>query len=312
MFGVTGLVLSPDGANLYSAAEFDGDGAVAVFDREPLDTTPPDTTIDSGPTGTIDTPEARFTFSGNPAGDTAKIQCRIDAGAFADCTNPKTFTGLSEGSHTAAFRAEDAAGNQDPNPATRTFTVDLTPPDTLIDSGPQGPTNDVSPSFGFSSSETGSNFECSLNNSPGLACTSPKAYPNLRDGSYTFSVRATDPAGNTDSTAATRSFIVDTDVEGSLKVRKKQPPRIGGGKVYVETVVKVDEPTLLTPKCAKQKKKCLDVDWFAVDTRPPSALTPASSTFGIGGGAQSASVSGSSKLGGCEWGFGPCAASAPT
>jgi len=39
---------------------------------------------------------------------------------------------------------------------------------------------------------------------------SPKAYSGLTDGAYTFSVRATDAAGNTDATAASRSFTVDT------------------------------------------------------------------------------------------------------
>ena len=98
-----------------------------------VDTTAPDTTIDSGPSGTITTDQATFTFSGDPASDTAKIQCRIDAGDFADCTSPKTFTGLSDGPHTATFRAEDAAGNQDATPATRTFTVDTSVDPPVVD-----------------------------------------------------------------------------------------------------------------------------------------------------------------------------------
>jgi DNA-binding beta-propeller fold protein YncE len=118
--GIRSLIVSPDGKSLYTAATVDG--TVAIFDRETP--TAPDTTIDSGPTGTITTDEATFTFSGTPAGDTAKIQCQIDGQPFEDCTSPKTFTGLSDGSHTATFRAEDAAGNQDPTPATATFTVD--------------------------------------------------------------------------------------------------------------------------------------------------------------------------------------------
>ncbi len=89
-----------------------------------LDFTAPDTTINTGPSGTINVDEATFTFAGNPASETARIQCRIDSEPFADCTSPKTFTGLSDGPHTATFRAEDAAGNRDPSPATRDFTVD--------------------------------------------------------------------------------------------------------------------------------------------------------------------------------------------
>jgi hypothetical protein len=42
------------------------------------------------------------------------------------------------------------------------------------------------------------------------ACASPIAYSRLPDGRHTFGVRATDPAGNTDATAATRTFTIDT------------------------------------------------------------------------------------------------------
>jgi hypothetical protein len=43
---------------------------------------------------------------------------------------------------------------------------------------------------------------------PGAAHTPPAA---LADDTYTFRVRATDPAGNVDDTAAERSFTVDRD-----------------------------------------------------------------------------------------------------
>ena len=45
-----------------------------------VDTPPPDTTIDSGPTGTITFDEATFTFSGDPNVDIAGLECRIDSG----------------------------------------------------------------------------------------------------------------------------------------------------------------------------------------------------------------------------------------
>src|SRR5204863_230668 len=69
----------------------------------------------------------------------------------------------------------------------------------------------------FASDHAGSTFECKLDG-PGAAtgtftsCTTPKQYANLADGSYTFSVRATDAAGNVDATPATRSFTLDTAV----------------------------------------------------------------------------------------------------
>lgn len=95
------------------------------------DVTPPDTAIDSGPaeTSLVTTSSATFAFHGT-VGDSVRLRCKLDTGQFQVCVSPKTFTGLSDGTHTVSFRAEDAAGNFDPTPATRTFRVqaDITPP----------------------------------------------------------------------------------------------------------------------------------------------------------------------------------------
>ena len=90
-----------------------------------------------------------------------------------------------------------------------TFSADMTPPETAVDSGPSGPTYDPTPSFGFSS-EPGTSFECRVDSGAYAPCSSPTTAPRLPDGSHTFSVRATDAAGNTDPTPATRTFTVKT------------------------------------------------------------------------------------------------------
>jgi hypothetical protein len=87
----------------------------------PPDTTPPETTINSGPSGTVTATAADFTFSASEAGST--FECRIDGGAWGSCTPPKSYSALQAGDHTFDVRATDAAGNTDQTPASRTWTI---------------------------------------------------------------------------------------------------------------------------------------------------------------------------------------------
>jgi Hypothetical glycosyl hydrolase family 15 len=91
----------------------------------PGDTVAPETTILSGPSGTIATTSASFEFSSSEAA--SRFQCRLDAGGWADCSSPKPYSGLAKGSHTFEVRAIDTAGNVDPSPAARAFQVAKAP-----------------------------------------------------------------------------------------------------------------------------------------------------------------------------------------
>ncbi|HEY6179094.1 MAG TPA: hypothetical protein VIX73_31790, partial [Kofleriaceae bacterium] len=175
-----------------------------------VDTRTPDTQIQSGPSGPTPSATASFAFFSPDAGAGATFQCALDGAAFAACTSPKTFTGLSEAAHSFAVRVRDAVGNLDPTPAQRSWTVDLTPPNTTIVDGPSGVMPIASASVTFTSSEADSTFACSLDGGAFAACTSPAALTGLAQGAHSFSVRATDAAGHDDPTPATRSWTVDT------------------------------------------------------------------------------------------------------
>ena len=84
------------------------------------------------------------------------------------------------------------------------------PPETSIDSGPSGNTNDPTPSFSFSSSDSEASFECKVDSDDYSACTSPQTVAQLADGSHTFYVRAKDSFGIPDPTPASRIFTVRT------------------------------------------------------------------------------------------------------
>ena len=111
------------------------------------------------------------------------------------------------------MQAIDAGGNPDATPASRTWTIDTTAPQTTITAGPaQGSTTGSnSPSFSFTSSEPGSTFRCKLDNGAFASCTSPRAFTDIPDGQHTFTVQATDSAGNPDPSPATRTWTVDFD-----------------------------------------------------------------------------------------------------
>ncbi len=150
----------------------------AVAAAAPGDTTaPPVPSIDSGPTGTVASAGATFTFSDTEAG--VSFECRLDAGAFAACTSPRTLTGLSEGAHSFEVVAKDSSGNTSGS-STRAWSVDTTaPPVPSIDSGPTGTVKSTGATFGFSDSEGGVTFQCRVDAQPFAACLSPLALSGL-------------------------------------------------------------------------------------------------------------------------------------
>jgi hypothetical protein len=89
------------------------------------DSTPPQTTITSGPSGSTTDDTPTFSFASSESNSTFK--CRFDSLPFAACSGPGAShtpsTPLSNGSHSFAVRGSDRAKNTDPTPAKRTFTV---------------------------------------------------------------------------------------------------------------------------------------------------------------------------------------------
>jgi hypothetical protein len=213
-FASPGIAVSvpDDSSTTFHATASDQFGGVSPCSSSSVtyreDSTPPDTQISSGPSGPTNSTNASFSFT-SEAG--ASFQCRLDSTQAADwqpCSSPKSYSSLPNGTHTFEVRAVDPAGNADPTPATRTFRVDTSAPQTTIDSGPSGNTRDRTPTFSFHSSEAGSSFTCKLDTQAWGACSSPKTYSTLALGSHTFRVRAQDQAGNVDSTPASRTFKI--------------------------------------------------------------------------------------------------------
>jgi uncharacterized protein (TIGR02145 family) len=196
------------------------------------DSTPPSTSITSGPTGTITTSSASFSYTGSDiitSTDNLVYAYRLvgsdSAWSIWTSATSKSYSNLSNGTYTFEVKAKDEAGNEDATPASRSFTVDVgdsTPPTTIITDGPSGTIPYNYPCFSYTGSDNitstanlvyswrmvGYNFASSNIWSNWVGGLGGVCYDNMPNGTYTFEVKARDEAGNEDATPASRSFAV--------------------------------------------------------------------------------------------------------
>lgn len=169
------------------------------------------------------------------------------------------------------------------------LTEDTTAPDAQIVTGPDGPTNDNTPTFTFNSSGGGftsygdadffTAFECSLDqgtpNYDGCGTRplgddgSYTQSPPLADGTYTFRLKGSDWAGNEDPTPAVRTFVVDTrSPDAEITKRPKARIRTTRRSVRVRFEFGADEAADFTCK---------------LDGKPPAPCT-SPKTYRVGKG----------------------------
>lgn len=101
-----------------------------------------------------------------------------------------------------------------------TYVNDSIAPTASIETEPTALTNSPTATFTYSSSKAGSTFECKLDDGAYSSCpTTGASFPGLADGDHTFSVQATDIAGNT-SEPVSYAWSIDTVVPRSTIVSK--------------------------------------------------------------------------------------------
>lgn len=102
----------------------------------------PDTTLVDGPSNTVTTRSASFSFTSNVRA--SRFECRLDGGTWSSCSDPKALSGLTEGTHTFAVRAV-YKGIVDAAPAARKWTVAAPPPPPTVTTTPTTTTMDPAP-----------------------------------------------------------------------------------------------------------------------------------------------------------------------
>lgn len=155
-----------------------------------------------------------ITFNSN---DASSFTCTIDGGNPFACTPNDTGTAdvVGDGGHILTVVPRDEAGNVGPA-ASATWVVDSTAPLVLIQDPPADPNNLSSVSIHFSVSDADAAthaVQCKLDNNTGPAesfadCTSPFVGATSSNGTYTFTVKATDAVGHVSTDTAT--WVRDT------------------------------------------------------------------------------------------------------
>ncbi|MDQ2982736.1 MAG: hypothetical protein M3R70_02255 [Actinomycetota bacterium] len=185
-----------------------------VVDR----TLPPEPTIDAAPDNPSNAATSTFEFSDVESGVT--FRCRLDDNDLGACTSPASYI-LGEGAHTFSVRARDGAGNESDS-VSYIWVIDRTPPPPpTLDSTPPDPSGSSAASFSFSDSESGLAFSCRLDGGSAGACASPVSYSGLAEGNHTFTVQATDAAGNEGSSSYT--WVVDKTGPSAPRIDSAPP-----------------------------------------------------------------------------------------
>jgi uncharacterized protein (TIGR03382 family) len=115
---------------------------------------------------------------------------------------------LPEGQHSVVvIAAIDAV--QSLNSVPDTFTVDITPPETRIVTGPGRFTRARDVTFEFGAQEEGVTYRCKIDEAADFTpCNPSTTFSNLPDGPHTVQVYAVDRAGNLDTTPEVQEFQI--------------------------------------------------------------------------------------------------------
>jgi hypothetical protein len=206
-----------------------------------LDITDPQTRILSAPRFTDNTRSqlVRFTAAenGKPVAG-MRFQCSLDETRWTTCRSPLNAANRREGDHTLLVRGIDPEGNVDPTPASATWLLDLTPPDTTITSRSRSRSTRRVLRVSFTGRDAGGigHFQCRLDKKAWKTCRSPYATPRLKPGHHTIAVRAIDRAGNVDRSPARASFTI---VRAKQTRRPSSTRRVGrsGVRPHLTTIV---------------------------------------------------------------------------
>ena len=208
-----------DGAHTLVVTAYDaaGNGA-STSTHWTVDHTAPDIPVVVSPPTPTNATSASIVFSD---GSATSFACSLDGAPASACTSPAAVNGLTEGAHTFAVTAYDAAANHTASAVT--WSVDLTPPaKPSIITGPAAVTDDTSPTVQFVDLDpSGVSFACTVvDQTTGTVITAlaPCSSPYVVTGAttdgdgYALTIVPTDGAGNQGPADSSVAWKLDLNV----------------------------------------------------------------------------------------------------
>ena len=191
-----------DGTYRFSVRAIDAFGNMGATETHEwtVDTVLPLVIDLDGPAEQTNSTTATFDFQCSR--DNCSFECQLDGSQMQSCAPGVTYEDLEDGQYTFAAVATDELGTVGP-PAEWTWTVDTVEPVVEELAGPAELSNETTATLDFECSKEVCQFSCELSGaSQGVVelptdCDSGHTYTDLADDEYTFSVTATDEAGNT-------------------------------------------------------------------------------------------------------------------
>jgi glucose/arabinose dehydrogenase/PKD repeat protein len=200
-------------------------------------TPPPAPTIATDPTSPANANDPKVKGIAE-AGSTVRLYRSADCSGLKTTTTSAQFSAglastVKDNTRTTfTATATDSAGNISGCSASLVYVEDSTAPVTTITHAPPlrrfawtrrrgrgARRSSARVSFYFTSNETGASYRCEFDGAGFSPCVEPMEFGDLKPGFHTFSVIATDPAGNADPTPAGRSFEVAARRRGPRRGR---------------------------------------------------------------------------------------------
>ena len=200
-----------------------------------VDLKAPTVTLTRAPAAVSKDASFSFGFTANDANGIERMECRLDAQAFAACHSLTQHAAgpIAEGSRRFGVRAVDKAGNVS-DEAVHLWTADLTGPVITYYQMPAAAGlfgSTVTLGFRLEDSPAGvEKVTCTLNGAArACAADAIQSFANLAEGDYSYVVTALDKVGN--SSTDTKSWKINP------KVLKTQQADVKPGKLDVLVVV---------------------------------------------------------------------------